>query len=558
MIRAFAIILLNLIFLIHLNFFSLRSMDLDFIKNELIGYLDDRIKAFVFQINMNDKYASHKALYDIEELKLKLFVQPDKEKVIGFELVKFRFKGLYPFEYIIFDCGKNIKVKKISDSLGLSLFFFQKSNNLYVKKNSKSLFQSLNIEYEFVFEDKFYKGFIYDKKRNHFYTLSEPNFSKFWFICKEDPSEKFQSEVEIIIPESLLAVSNGLLIDSTTYLKNLKLYKYKTQYPINHYQLFIAGGNYKIIEDYYFNKNRKSLKYEHFVFNENLEKAKEDLELHKIIYSRLKNLIGSYPFEDEVYGIVEISWPFGGMEHQTRSAISLNAFKGLFASYGLFAHEFVHQWFGNYVTCKSWKDIWLNESFATYFENLSYVSETNRHDFKLDFPEDYYYGSVYKTDGYIFSNTVYNKGAWILEMLRNEIGNDKFFECINRYLSSFKFSSASTEDFIKLCNQVSDKNLDWFFDQWIYSKTERPVYEVFFNNENNNNDYFCSIMIKQIQPKQIFKNRLSLEVIFEDNSSKSFEILNEGEQIISFSSSSKIKEILIDPENRILKKVFYR
>jgi aminopeptidase N len=436
--------------------------------------------------------------------------------------------------------------------------YFQKGNFLFIKNIFKEKTLEIQIKYSSKFYNKFYKGLIFDEKRNHFYTLSEPNFAKYWYVCKEDPSDKFIAKIDLIVPEKIKAVSNGLLIDSTSFSNGYKKFTYRSKYPVTHYLLFVAGGEYEILKDKYTDfSSSEDLLLEHFLFKETFDRSREDLELIKVIYERLKRFTGDYPFKDELYGIVEVSWPFGGMEHQTRSAISTDAFKGLYSAYGLQAHEFAHQWFGNLVTCKSWKDIWLNEGFATYFEQLAYLSKDN--EIKIDLPEVDFYGSVYKTDGFIFSRTVYDKGAWILEMLRYELGNEKFFRLIREYLNLYKYSNASTEDFIQLVNQVSQKDYRWFFDQWLYSRISRPFFEVKLKSEKRDNHYFCRVDLKQLQPEMIFQTHLDLKLIFDDESEKTIQVFVDARhKVISFQSDVELNQVLIDPENKILKSVVYK
>lgn len=556
MLRIIAIILLNSIAFFYLRFLTPKMIEFDLIGKELAGLIEDSFNAFIFQVDIDDQYDLRKSVYDIEKIFLRLIINPDEKIVQGQESLHLRVIKPNPYDYIIFDCGKNIRVKRVFNP-SQNLFFFQKGNYLFVRTQMKIRDTlQINIDYEFNFEDKFYKGFIFDQEQNHFYTLSEPNFSRYWYICKVDPSDKFFAEVELNTPKKLVPVSNGILVDSSSVNENFRYFKYKSIYPVNHYLLFVAGGNYKVIKDLYVDhKSSDTLRYEHFVFNESFEKAKDDLELLKVIYERLKKYLGDYPFKKELYGIVEVTWPFGGMEHQTRSAISSMAFKGLYSEYSLQAHEFAHQWFGDYVTCKTWKDIWLNEGFATYFENLAHQS--SKDGASMELTDEYFYGSVYRKKGFIFSRTVYDKGAWILKMLRDEVGDDMFFKIIRVYLDEYGFHSASSDDFIQICNKITGRKLNWFFNQWLYSEIAMPVYEVKYNSEKKEIDYLCSIMIRQIKSGQTFRANLKLQIIFEDESEKNFYLINEGEQIIRFRSSKKINKVILDPENRILKRVIY-
>jgi aminopeptidase N len=556
--KIFSLITIHFILILNLYFISSKSNEFYFIRKEIIGFMEDKLHEFVFQTNIDSTYIKNKSLYSIDTIYLSLRIDYEEMRVIGNERLFISLNDNAHFDYIILDCGRNIKIENISDNNQKKLSYFQKGNFLFIKNSFDRNEIQFDINYSFNFENRFYKGFIFDSEKNHFYTLSEPNFSKYWYICKEDPSDKFFKKVDLIVPERIIGVSNGLLIDSSSINGGFKQFTYKSNYPISHYLLFVAGGEYEVIKDKYTDLlTNQELYLEHFVFKENYERAKEDLNLIEVVYERLKRFVGEFPFKDELYGIVEVSWPFGGMEHQTRSAITSEAFKGLYSSFSLHAHEFAHNWFGNLVTCKGWKDIWLNEGFATYFEHLAYLSINDK--VKVDLPNTDFYGSVYKTDGYIFSRTIYDKGAWILEMLRQEIGDEEFFRLIKIYLDLFEFSNASTEDFIKLVNEVTQKNFNEFFNQWLFSRIDKPYFEIKFNSEKIDNHYFCRVELKQIQPEMIFKTHLELELIFEDQTKEFINIFNEtNHQFLSFNSKRKLKEVVIDPENKILKSVVYK
>jgi len=556
--KLIGLIALHLAFFTQIYFFSTKSIEFDFVRKDLAGFVEDEIQKFIFQTNINSTYDKLKSNYSIDSIYLSLRLDYQNKLFEGTEKLYLNIVQNSKFDYLVFDCGRNLKIESLSTKERYGLPYFQRGNFLFIKNIFTNKTLEIEIKYSSKFYNKFYKGLIFDEKRNHFYTLSEPNFAKYWYVCKEDPSDKFIAKIDLIVPEKIKAVSNGLLIDLTSFSNGYKKFTYRSKYPVTHYLLFVAGGEYEILKDKYTDfSSSEDLLLEHFLFKETFDRSREDLELIKVIYERLKRFTGDYPFKDELYGIVEVSWPFGGMEHQTRSAISTDAFKGLYSAYGLQAHEFAHQWFGNLVTCKSWKDIWLNEGFATYFEQLAYLSKDN--EIKIDLPEVDFYGSVYKTDGFIFSRTVYDKGAWILEMLRYELGNEKFFRLIREYLNLYKYSNASTEDFIQLVNQVSQKDYRWFFDQWLYSRISRPFFEVKLKSEKRDNHYFCRVDLKQLQPEMIFQTHLDLKLIFDDESEKTIQVFVDARhKVISFQSDVELNQVLIDPENKILKSVVYK
>lgn len=549
----FAVILIHIILLTHLYFIFSKKEETTFLKDEIIGFIEDGITKFIMQINLDDKYDDLKRLYDVESIHLKIKVDFKREIVTGEELIKITRTNESNKQFLVFDCGKNLIIENIKNENGDVLFWFQKKNLLFLRLENFNFSETISINYHFKFENRFYKGFIVDKERKHFYTLSEPNFSKFWYVCKEDPSDKFIASVEIESSEDLYCVSNGLLLYSSQVNEIEKRFYYHLKYPINHYLLFVAGGKYKIVKDSIKQTiSKRTLQLEHLFFEETDNSAIESLQLLEVAYNRISKFTGEYPFIDELYGTVEISWPFGGMEHQTRSAISSIAYAGLFAEYALQSHEFAHQWFGNYVSCKTWKDLWLNEGFATYFEN---VAQTNSQNIDLN-DKGYQYGRVYDNYGFIFSDVIYTKGAWILEMLRGEVGDENFRKIIREYLNRFAFSSASTSDFIKICEEISKKNLDWFFNQWLYNGIDRPVFEYWYKTQKFENNYLCVVKIKQSQPLITFTAELQLQFDLMDDLPVSIILKNSArEQIVTFQSQKMITAVNLQPAKTLYCKI---
>jgi aminopeptidase N len=312
------------------------------------------------------------------------------------------------------------------------------------------------------------------------WTLSEPFGAKDWWPCKQNLSDKIDSiDIVVKVPTGNRVGSNGLLISETTE-GGSKVFHWKSRYPIAAYLVAIAATNYASYSDYVPMQN-DSLEVLNYVFPENLATAQNQTkEIVKII-QLYDSLTIDYPFSKEKYGHAQFGWG-GGMEHQTMSyMVSFN--------FALIAHECAHQWFGDHVTCRSWEDIWLNEGFATYFQGLT----VQRY-----FPADWMNwkkgtvsnitsqpgGSVRCDDttsvGRIFSTRLtYNKGSYLLHMLRWKLGDVTFFNGLKNYLNDplLRGNFAGTPALKAHLESVSGQNLDKFFDQWYYNQGY-PSYQV--------------------------------------------------------------------------------
>lgn len=319
------------------------------------------------------------------------------------------------------------------------------------------------------------------------WTLSEPYGARDWWPAKQDLVDKIDSvDIYITTPIGQLAASNGKLMSITPDTARL-VHHWRHRYPITAYLIALAVTNYEAYSHFMPLDETDTLEILNYVYPESRVQAEAQTPRTIEIMELFNELFGRYPFADEKYGHAQFGWG-GGMEHQTMS------FMGNF-SHELVAHELAHQWFGNKVTCQSWADIWMNEGFATYLTGLTYER----------FSPDLYWpawkrsvinaatsqpgGSVWVNDttnvNRIFSGRLtYNKGAYLLQMLRWIVGDETFFAACRDYLDlpGTAFAFGSTEEFQAYLEQHSGKDLDGFFSDWFYGEGW-PTYTVRWSRE---------------------------------------------------------------------------
>jgi aminopeptidase N len=265
------------------------------------------------------------------------------------------------------------------------------------------------------------------------------------------------------------------------------------------------------------------------------------------------DLFGLYPFYKEKYG--HVMAPFsGGMEHQTMTSLGV-------INFGLVAHELAHQWFGDYVTCATWKDIWLNEGFATYSEYLAakYLTTASNAASVLNAmfndakKSD---GTVYVTDttnvNRIFSSDItYNKGGSAIRVLHYLLGDSLFFNVCKQYQIQNANGNASTVDMNQLVNQLSGKNYNYFFNQWIYGNGI-PNYNVKWNQIGSN--FILSVeQSNTTAPLNLFQ--LPLPFLIKSNLGDTTIYVQQGEakNLYTFNIGRTINSIVFDNDNWILK-----
>lgn len=393
------------------------------------------------------------------------------------------------------------------------------------------------------------------------WTLSEPYGAPDWFPCKDTPADKADSsDVWITMPKQYVSVSNGSLLKVVDNNNDTRTYQWKNHYPIAHYLISIASTNYSEYKNYYKYSATDSMEVVHYLYPGNLSaNVKRQLDETPFMLKLFSEKFGQYPFIKEKYGHAQCGFG-GGMEHQTCSSM------GNFES-SLVAHELVHQWFGDKITCKSWEHIWLNEGFATFGEALyteavegkaAYQTEIGNNMFFAKRATSSLFVKNITNENEIFGfNRTYAKGSVVVHMLRGIVGDEKFFKILQNYLNSpLAYNSATTEDFQKVAEATTGLNLDYFFREWIYGESY-PKYTYGWQSVKTA-DGNSTITLKVMQARNTTPEYFSMPVdikiitsqgesittVFIDKASQNFEIPN---------IKGDITQIVFDPENKILK-----
>ena len=314
------------------------------------------------------------------------------------------------------------------------------------------------------------------------WSLSEPYGSRDWWPCKNGLDDKADS-IDIIItaPAQYKAASNGLLQSEVLIATGTKkITHWKHRYPIASYLMCFAVTNYVVFNNSV-QLGNVTLPMQTYCYPESLTSFQNGTQNVLDAMQLFHNTFGDYPFIKEKYGHVQFGWG-GGMEHQTSTFIvSINE--------GLIAHELAHQWFGDKITCSSWQDIWLNEGFATYvaafYMEKKYPASTiaNRKNVINNITSQP--GGSVKVDDTTNANRIfdgrlsYNKGSYLLYMLRWKLGDSVFFKALRTYQQDPKviYGFAKTADLKKHLEQESGQDLTEFFNDW-YTGQGYPAYNV--------------------------------------------------------------------------------
>ena len=332
-------------------------------------------------------------------------------------------------------------------------------------------------------------------------SLSEPWYAYTWWPCKESLVDKFTADIWVTAPGWMVVASNGSLEGTDTLAGNRKRYRWHEGHPIAVYLVSVTASDYVTWTDTY-TYTGGSMPVQFYIYPEQLASVQPQLAnvVTAIATFSQPGVYGQYPFVDEKYGIVQFNWG-GGMEHQTITS------QGAFAEY-LTVHELSHQWWGDMITCKTWHDIWLNEGFATYSEAVWQEKKPGgsmpayRAQLQSRRPWNFA-GTVYCYDATsvnnIFStNNSYNKGAWVLHMLRHVLGDQAFFDTLLAYRAAFAGGTADTADFRSIAEQVSGRDLGWFFTEWVYNGGA-PSYRYGWQQQQIGSQNWVRLHVQQYQ-----------------------------------------------------------
>ena len=429
--------------------------------------------------------------YDITYHKLEFTINPSVKFVTG--KITTTYTALANINTITFDIANALTVSaaKIGTT---NLTFVENTNNEVVitlpATQTTGTSATIEVSYSGVPPANGFDAFVQTTHSGTpvIWTLSEPFGARDWWPCKQDLNDKINSiDVFITAPSQYISVSNGIETTAPVITGANKTTHFHHSYPIPAYLIAIACTNYSV-----YNQTAGTAPNQfpiiNYVYPENLSGFMTDMDQTPLIMNFFETLFEPYPFRNEKYGHAQFGWG-GGMEHTTVSFM-VNFGRGLIA------HEMAHQWFGDKITCGTWKDIWLNEGFATYLAAL--VIEN------FDGPEAFIAnktgminnitsqtnGNVYLTEAQstnvnrIFSSRLsYNKGAMVLEMLRFKMGDTQFFQALRNYLAdtNLAYKYAVTTDLITHLETVYGSSLTDFFNDWIYNQGY-PSYNIIAQN----------------------------------------------------------------------------
>lgn len=349
-----------------------------------------------------------------------------------------------------------------------------------------------------------------------FYTMCEPRNAHFWMPCNDQPDDKADCIVRVTVPSiGISVISNGVRSDSTSY-GSYHIFSFYSDKPITTYLIAITASKFVTWDEMVPRESNPldSIRLHYYAWQPDYDEktitdgskynATNAFKNTKYMMTAFEKMFGPYPFLQ--YGQVPVQpFNFGGMEHQTVSTINRSWLRGNWSESGI-AHELGHQWFGDKVTCETFKDLWLNEGFATFSEAIyneswggdEWYRNTIRGKANGYFNGENNFLPIYDPPEPLLFNgaTIYNKAACVIHMLRRVVNDDQlFFSALTDYSDHFAFGNCNTTQFSNYMSTRLGRDLTEFFDQWIYSPLH-PSYDIYWAQDANKMLY---VLVNQIQ-----------------------------------------------------------
>jgi len=532
--------------------------------------------------------ASRTRLMDLLHTKLEISLDWGQQRLNGVATLQLK-PYFNPQDLVILDAKNfdihHIKLIKGTDNRDLDFFYdglqlLIKLDTIY--QRNQDIF--LEIKYTAKPTERVTKGSIAIKSDQGLYFINHDGSDKYkptqawtqgeteanscWFPTIDSPNERTTQEVFLTVHEKYTTLSNGELVYSKYNGDSTRTDYWKMDLPHAPYLFMIAVGEFGVYEDHW---NDIPVSYY--------------MEKDYAMYS--KDIFGATPemmsFFSDIYG-VDFVWPkyaqivvrdyvSGAMENTTASVFydDMNVDNRELVDYHferIISHELAHQWFGDLVTCESWANITLNEGFANYAEYLwfeyKYGSyEADKH--ALDEYQQYLDESLekqvdlirfyYDDKEDVFDNHSYAKGGLILNMLREYIGDEAFYESLKRYLEKYKFSTVEVHNLRLIFEEVTGEDLNWFFNQW-YLSAGHPILLV----EDQFNDSTLTVSVSQLQDLDIapvYKLPVTIEVYTDEGIESYYVVTDEIHQTFELPVKNYPNLVVFDASQKLLAEIHH-
>jgi aminopeptidase N len=411
-----------------------------------------------------------------------------------------------------------------------------------------------------------------------------PNRVHHWIPCLDHPSAKATVRFTITAPARDLVVANGKMETALTNADTTRTWTYTEGEPIPPYCMVVAVGEFARLEP----KTPAPTPLSFYVPQSDSKYAVQGFAAAAPSVALFSEKVAPYPYEK--LALIVGATRFGGMENSSAIVFPGTLFNNFETAQprsrrfnikrGLMevtAHEIAHQWFGDSVTESTWADLWLSEGFATYFAGLfveRYEGESAFREYMKRQAESYFsyererrapiHDSETEDLFKLLNANNYEKGAWVLHMLRALMGDEHFFEALRSYYRAHAGSVVTTEDLRAACEEVYGKSLKEFFTRWVY-ESGHPRYDVSWrwraasaHHPSSKKDGYVELTIRQLQPDAPFLMPLTIEIVTAKGAQRVIVNPTGKETTQRLPSPLRPTAVRVDPDEVVLKEINIR
>ncbi|MFT4202812.1 MAG: M1 family metallopeptidase [Chitinophagaceae bacterium] len=395
------------------------------------------------------------------------------------------------------------------------------------------------------------------------WTQGETEGSSVWFPTIDRPNQKTTDEIVLTVPSKYVSLSNGKLVSSKNNADGTRTDDWKMDLPHSPYLFFFGVGDYAVIKDKY--KNKEVNYYVEREYAPVARKIFGNTPEMIALYSRILGI--DYPWvkysqmtaRDYVSGAMEnttATLHTDALQQNARQLVDGNKYEEYVA------HELFHQWFGDLVTCESWSNLTVNESFANYSETIwdTYKYGKDAGDKQnYDDMQGYLHSNSgdldlvrfhYKDKEDMFDAVSYNKGGRILHMLRHYVGDSAFFKSLNLYLNQNKFSNGEAHQLRLAFEQITGQDLNWYWNQWYFGSGNPDVDITHQYNAANNTE---TVTIKQVQPSdKIFDLPIDIDIYVNGQKTRHSVWAHKQAETYTFPVTAKPELVNVDGDKILL------
>ncbi|PWK25948.1 peptidase M1-like protein [Maribacter polysiphoniae] len=498
-------------------------------KNEKIDVQD-----YIFNLTLND---------DTDQIKGEAIIHVlFKEKEDSFELDLVGKSGIYGME-----------VTGVFESDKTAHYTFENNRiTINPSTNDKGL-KTFKVLYEGIPQ----RGLVIDKTkygRRSFFGDNWPNLARHWLPSVDHPYDKASIQFGITAPEDYDVVATGEKIEESNLGNGLKLTVYKEPAPVAMKVVTIGVTKFatRLLDVVH------NIPVTAWVYPENRLEGFSDYKVASKVLAYFIDNIGPYSFAKLANMQAKTQW--GGLENAGTIAYFEDSVTGMNTVEDLIAHEIAHQWFGNSATENNWNHVWLSEGFATYFSILYmehvYGDEKRKDALALDRKQviDYYQQNpspivdlTIKDPMRVLSINSYQKGGWVLNMLRHKLGDNLFWKGIQDYYKTYQNANVLTVDFQKSMEKTSGENLESFFQQWLFTKGHPEIkWEWVYGNGQ------VKINLEQVQDHHTFHFPIEIGIV-QDDEIKIVQVeVDEQSEVFEINVDTKPDTIVLDPDYWLL------